>query len=140
VVFALFACLAALSALIMSMGLLINYRFFTTKLMDSFLHYNYLIFGPYLLGACVLSLFYFNNVVYNCDKELKEKTFNIATFITIFICLIISFCITLGQSVYVNTIFWVDSIRDGPNGSKLMGKIFWKIALSRRNNHTETKK
>ena len=132
-VFAFFACLAGISALLMSMGLLLNFRFFTAKLMESFLHYNYCIFGPYLFAGCMLGLFYFNGVVYNCDKDLKEKTFNFATFITILICLIISFCITLGQCIYKNTIYLVDSVRNGPNGSQFLGKIFWKVALSRRN-------
>jgi hypothetical protein len=137
VVFSLFSCLTGVSALIMSMGLLINYRFFTSKLMDTFLYYNYIIFGPYMLGTCILSLFYFNSVVYNCDKDFKEKNFNLPTFITILVCLIISFFITIGHSVYLRTLFLVDSIRDGPNGNKLVGKLFWKVALSRSNNNND---
>jgi hypothetical protein len=137
VVFSLFSCLTGVSALIMSMGLLINYRFFTSKLMDTFLHFNSLIFGPYLFGTCVLSFFYFNSVVYNCDKDFKEKTFNLVTFLTIFVSLIISFFITVGNSAYMRTKFLVDSIRDGPNGNKVVGKLFWKIALSRSNNNNE---
>lgn len=135
VVFSIFSCLTGVSALIMSMGLLINYRFFTSKLMDSFLHYNYMIFGPYLLGTCILSLFFFNSVVYSCDKDLKEKTLNLPTFLTIILCLIISFLITIGYSVNYSTVFWVDSVRDGPNGNKFIGKLFWKIALSSSNNN-----
>ena len=40
IIFTVFALLAGLSALLMSIGLLVNFRFFTNKLIDTFLYYN----------------------------------------------------------------------------------------------------
>ena len=133
IVFAGFASLAGISAFFMSLGFLVNYRYFTEKLLDTFMFYNYIIFGPYLLGACIVSLFYFKNIVYNCDRDFKDKSFNFATFITILLCLIISILITLSHSIHNNVYFLIDSIRTGPQGNKLMGKLFWKIAIGRNN-------
>lgn len=132
-VFTVFACLAAISAMLMSIGLLVNYRYFTNKLMDSYLHYNYIVFGPYLLSACLLSLIYFNNVVYTCEKDYKDKRLNFATMITILLCLIISFLVTITHSTYNIMFLWVQSISNRPNGNTFLGKVFWRFALSRNN-------
>ena len=139
IVFAGFASLAGISAFFMSLGFLVNYRYFNDKLMDTFMFNNYVIFGPYLLGTCLVSLFYFNEILYNCDRDFKEKNFNFATFITILMCMVISVLITLSHSIYNNVYFMIDSIRTGPQGNKFVGKVFWKIAIGRNNSNSRSR-
>ena len=127
IIFTVFALFAGLSALLMSIGLLVNFRFFTNKLIDTFLYYNYIIFGPYLLAGCVFSIFNFSNVAYQCERDHKQL--NYATLFTIIVCIVVSFLVTLSQSLYKTSLLMIDSIRNGPNGIKLIGKAFWTVVL-----------
>lgn len=130
--FTVFATFAGISACIMSLGLLINYEFFAIKVLDTFLQYNYFIFGPYLIASCLLGFYYFNDVAYNCDpNQLSRKYINFSTVLAMMICLFISFVITFGYSVYWSFKMLLNSIRFTNEGSVILGRIFWRYVFNR---------
>jgi len=138
--FTFFATFAGLSAALMSLGLLVNYEFFVYKIIDTFLFYNYLIFGPYLLAACLIGLLNYNLVLFNCDsREFTNKmTLNFSTLLALVICSMISFIITAGYSVFYGIRKMINSIRFNRNGNYLIGRIFWQYVLYRnRDNNNE---
>lgn len=130
--FTLFATFAGMSACFMSAGLLINYEFFATKALDTFLYWNYLIFGPYLLSSCVLAYFYLNEVIYNCDpKDVTRKYLNFSTLMALIICFVISTLITFTYS-FLNTIqHLISSVRFNSEGNRVIGRLFWDYVIHR---------
>ena len=77
-VFTIFATFSGLSALIMSLGLLYNYEFFVNKALECFMYLNYMIFGPFLLAACMLGYLNYSDVLYNCERlNLYRKYINL---------------------------------------------------------------
>ena len=86
--FTFFATSAGISALLMSLGLLVDYDFFSYKVADTFLYYNYMIFGPYLFAACVLGFNNFGAIVYNCEslEQTHMKTLNFSTLLALMFC------------------------------------------------------
>jgi len=132
--FTFFATLAGISACIMSLGLLINFEFFAVKVMDSFLHFNYLIFGPYLFGSCVLGYYYFNQVAFTCvNTNINKKYLNFSTVLALFICVLFSFVVTLGYSIFWSVRKFIYSIRFRAEGNYVLGRIFWRYVFNRSN-------
>jgi hypothetical protein len=131
--FTFFATFAGVSATFMSMGLLINYEFFSFKVIDTFLYYNYLIFGPYLFAACNLGFMNYDMVLYNCDsKDLgRKKVLNFSTLLALVICTCMSFVLTFGYSIFFGIRKMINSIRFLPEGNYILGRIFWRYVLSR---------
>lgn len=130
--FILFAAFAGLSACIMSLGLLINYSFFAVKFIDTFLYWNYLFFGPYLLAVCSLGYLNFDNIAFNCDpKDITKRYFNFSIILALIICFMMSVIITFGYSL-VHTIYILNqSVRFTPDGNRLLGRFFWNYVLYR---------
>lgn len=132
--FTTFATLAGVSACIMSLGLLINEQFFATKLLDTFVYFNYYSFGPLLLGCSVLGFLFFNKISYNCDSENYNRKFlNISTVACICVAFIISFIISGAFSIFGSLDLFNNSIRFTPDGSYILGKVFWKYVFNRGN-------
>jgi hypothetical protein len=132
--FTLFATFSGVSALLMSLGLLVNYEIFTHKALDTFMYMNYMIFGPYLLGACFLGFFYFEEVVYSCPKlDVSEKFLNLSTLFVLCICFVISMIITIGYSVLSSIHNLHLSINNRDEGSRWLRKLFWWSVFTRRN-------
>jgi hypothetical protein len=132
--FTLFATFSGVSALLMSLGLLVNYEVFIHKALDSFMYMNYMIFGPYLLGACFLGFLYFNEVVYNCSKlDHSNKFLNLSTLFALFICFVISLVISVGFAVFRSFRFLMKSINNRLGGSSLVRRFFWWCVFTRRN-------
>ena len=139
-IFGIFSTLAALSALILSFGLLLNTEKFVNKFLDSFLYYNWLLFGPYMLSFSIIGIFHWNQVVYICDKNnLNDKIIAPATVFSLLSCLIISSVLSIAKSVYQSILLLHDSIMRKPNGSVVLRKLFWWSVLRNRNeNETNT--
>lgn len=130
--FTLFATFAGFSACLMSFCLIINYSFFQAKLIDTFLYWNYLIFGPFLLGSCILSFFYWNDIVYYCDPRfLDVKYFNFSTLMAIVICLVFSLIITLTFSIWNSFHTLIQSVRFRSDGNRVIGRLFWDYVINR---------
>lgn len=131
--FTMFATFAGLSACLMSLGLIINYEVISMKFIDVFLYWNYLIFGPYLLGICILGFFYINNVAYNCDvNDYNKRYLNLSTILAIIVCFIMSLVITIGYSVFLALYKMLNSVRFTNNGNRLIGRLFWRYVLYTR--------
>lgn len=132
IVFTVFATFAGVSACFMSIGLLINYEFFSAKVIQTFLYMNYLIFGPYLLAASLLGFSNFDDVVYNCDNgNAITKSLNFSIFMALCLCFLFSSIITVGFSFAGAFFKTINSIRFRNNGNYLIGKIFWKCVMYR---------
>jgi len=132
--FTAFATFAGISACIMSIGLVINFEFFAVKVMDTFLHFNYLIFGPYLFGSCLLGYYNFSKIAFNCDSRNINKTYlNLSTVLALFICILFSFIVTIGYSIFWSLRKFMFSIRFRPEGNYVLGRIFWRYVFNRSN-------
>jgi len=127
-----FATFAGISAFFMSLGLIINYNFFSEKVIDTFLYWNYLVFGPYLLASCVLGFCYFNYVSYVCDSsDMSTSYISFSTLMALIICFFLSFAITCGYSIIQVGYKLLHSIRFNQRGSRFLGRCFWRYVLSR---------
>ena len=130
--FTVFATLAAFSASLMSLGLLIDYQVFALKLIDSFMYYNFYCFGPFLLGSTILAFCNFGKVCYSCDNDdYNKKYLNISTVIYLVIAFTISSLVTFGFSIISAFEYFNNSIKFTRDGNYLLGKIFWKYVFQR---------
>lgn len=128
--FALFGSFAAMSACILSLGLICSFDFFINKLLECFLYYNYIIFGPFLLGTCFLGGYYFKQAAYVCDEhQIKHLHFTMA--FSLFFSFIISVSITIIYSMVITSAFLYNSIRFEGDGSVIIGKLFWYFIRNR---------
>ena len=134
-----FATFAGISAFFMSLGLIIDYNFFSEKVIDTFLYWNYLVFGPYLLTSCILGFCYFNYVSYICDsRDMRISYISFSTLMALLICFFLSFAITCGYSIVQVAYKLLHSIRFHPRGNRFLGRCFWRYVLSRdRGNRQE---
>jgi hypothetical protein len=130
--FTSFATFAGLSACIMSFGLLIDYQFFSNKCIDTFFRWNYMIFGPYMFAVCMMGYYNFSDIVYVCDMKDRQKMYmNYSTLFALILCFVISFIITFAAAVIWGYYKFVQSIRYGPEGYRVVGRLFWNYILSR---------
>jgi len=133
IVFTIFATMAGLSAFTMSAGLLISQNFFAKKALESFVNFNYNIFGPYLLAMSILGFTYYQKVLYNCSREdFSVKSLNYSTLLSLIICFIFSFLITFVYSFFEGYYVMLGSIRFNRNGYNFLGKLFWRYVFNRR--------
>ena len=133
-VYTFFATFAGLSAFIMSLGLLIDYEYFSSKLLDTFMFWNYMFFGPYLLTACILGYINFGSVAFNCDpRDITQKYINFTTLLSLIICFLLSIFITMLYSFLfaIKKMFLSITNRDG--GWKFLGRMFWTYVFTRTN-------
>lgn len=133
IVFTIFATMAGISAFMMSAGLLISHDFFARKALDSFVNFNFNVFGPYLLTISIFGFTYYDRILYNCSREdFNVKHLNFSTLLALVICFFISFFITFVLSFFEGYRVMLRSIRFSNNGYKFLGKLFWKYVFNRR--------
>ena len=133
-VFTLFALFSGLSALMLSLLLILDSDYLRIKMYSSFVHWNYLVFGPYLLSTCVIGFVNFNEICYNCDpNNLSMRYLNISTVMSLAVVFIISSFISVifAFGYAFNKIML--SIRFKPGGWKFLGRYFWSYVLSHEN-------
>ena len=136
IVFTLFATFAGLSAFFMSLGLLVNYEFFSLKILETFLFWNYIIFGPYLLSACILGYINFSDIAFNCDRrDISQKYINFSTLMALVICFLLSIIITIMYAFLCGARKMILSITFRKGGWKWLGRRFWRYVLSRPRNN-----
>lgn len=132
--FCIFGIFSGISAGILSIGMIYDVDYFTNQIFDSFLKFNYLIFGPYLLVGCLLGFYYFENIAYVCDeKNPNIRYINFSTVISILFCLSMSIITTLIFSAVMSIDKLTRSIRFVDGGNRLIGKVFWYMVLNRNN-------
>lgn len=135
--FSVFGIFTGLTAGIICIGLICDVDYFTNYILDSILHFNYLVYGPYLFTGCVLGFYYFDNIAYVCDeKNPNIRYVNFITVISIMFCLSLSTIITLIFSSVNSVEKLTNSIRFVDGGSHIIGKFFWYLVLNRNNNYS----
>ena len=103
---------------------------FHSKFDESFFYYNYLIFGPFILGFLLLSIKYRNKLIYTCihlDPAKKMVNYRFSSGFLFFISL--SSIITLLGIFYFESKFFANSIKYKQSGNYIIGKIFWAYAF-----------
>lgn len=133
--FTLFAFMAAISACLMAIGIMLGYDIFFEKFLVTFLNFNYYVFGLLLLASSLTGLIYYNKICYDCiRKNPNELEFNLSTMICLILIAIIGGIITFIFSS-VNAFEYVcNCIKFSKDGNFLLGKAFWKYVLSRNDN------
>ncbi len=128
--FASFSTFAAISSFILCGFLIINTEFFVEKALSTFLYYNYMIFGPYMLGFCILGLVFWQDITYVCIRSSSNyKFFSSSNAFSLIFSLVISVVITIGVSVYKAMNLYVDSVLQKPEGYDFIRKFVLWIAL-----------
>ena len=132
--FTLFAFLAAISACLMSIGILLGYDIFFEKFLVTFLNFNYYVFGLLLLSSSLLGIINYNKICYDCiRKDPNIQEFNLSTFLCLILLSIIGGIITFVFSS-INAFEYVcNCVKFSKDGNYLLGKAFWKYALGRNN-------
>jgi hypothetical protein len=134
--FGLFSFLAAVSAVVLTFGLLVNAEIFIQKFMDTFLYLNYLIFGPYMLAMTVLGMMQLEHTMFICDKtDPSHKYFSFTNIVSTIICGSISLLIVLVKTIYDSATMFNNSIIRRDGGSLILHKLFWWIVTRNRNNN-----
>ena len=110
--------------------LLLDIEKFIEKYLSSYLYFNYMVFGPYMLAFCFLGLVNWGSVVYICDKQnLGNKVLSSTNMFYLIGCTLISAMILGSVSVYKTTSLYEDSILRKPEGSVIIRKMFWWIVF-----------
>ncbi len=129
-VFSIFSMAAAVCAFLLTALLVISVEFFLEKILKAYLNMVYFIFGPYMLGFCILGLAHWDDIMYICDpRNMNLKIFSLGNMLSLIICFVISICMTLGSTIYGTIVFYIDSITARPDGSKFLRSAFWWIVL-----------
>ena len=130
--FIIFAFLAAVSATIMALGIILGYDLFFDKFIITFLNFNYYVFGLLLLGSSILGLINYNKICYDCTgTNPKTHEFNLSTMICLIIISIIGGVITFIFSTFNAFEYVCNCIKFNKDGNYFLGKAFWKYVLSR---------
>ena len=100
------------------------------KYSETFIFFNYLVFGPFLLGCLFLNLKYSNKLMYLCiNFNPEKKIINFRLSFVFLFSLTISFLITFFGSIFFQNIYFSNSIKLNQRGNFVIGKIFWFFAL-----------
>ena len=134
--FTMFGVFTGMSATLLSYGLLSNVETFTNKFFDVYLYYNYLIFGPYLLGSCFISFYYFKFIAFTCNPHnYKQRLINFSSVVCILFSLSLSLMITICGSVAYSIKLVMESIGSSRDGNYLIGRLFWRYIFRRHFNN-----
>ena len=107
-----------------------NLELFLTKFSTTFFYFNYLVFGPFLIGCLITSLKYNRKLMYICiNYNPGNKIFNFRLSFVFLFSLTLSIIITFLGSFMVEDSYFNDSIKCKPSGNYLIGNIFWFFAL-----------
>ena len=131
--FSIFSLLAAFSAFLLVVMMIVAMEFFINKLLSAFLYLNYMVFGLYMLGFSIFGLVHWNDVAYMCDRKFpNEKVFSIGNMFSLIGCFVLSLVITFGVSIYETMTLYSDSILRRNTGSKLLRTVFWWVVFHGR--------
>ena len=132
--FTLFAFMAAISACLMAIGILMGYDLFFEKFLVTFLNFNYYIFGLLLLASSLIGLFNYNKICYDCiGRNPEKREFNLSTMICLILIATIGGVITFIFSSLNSFEYVCNCVKFSKDGNYFLGKAFWKYVLSRNN-------
>lgn len=132
-IFSIFSFLVAFSAFIMTFFMAISIDFFADKIITTFLYFNYLIFGPYMLAFSVLGIYYFDKTMYMCDKyNTNLKVLNVPSVLNLSGCMCLALVITLSMMVYQSLNKYIGSILRRSDGNVILRSALWYVILRQR--------
>lgn len=134
IVFIIFATLAGISGTILSIGFLVKNELFLEKIFVSFGHFNYFIFGPFLFANSIFGLINFQKIGYSCEADPEKSNINLSILICLIIILTFGSVITAGYSTINIFEYFYNSLKCKSDANYLIGKAFWKYALSKKRN------
>lgn len=138
--FTIFSFLASFSCLVLVIGLLIDFYYFTEKILQSFFNFIFYVFGPTLLACCIFGLIHWEESVYTCGRNFEgkpTKNFNFQNASSIIFCLVIALVFTFAIEYFKVMNLYTDTITNNEGGNKFLKIIFWKVCakLNRRENN-----
>jgi hypothetical protein len=125
--FSFFSTAASVSALSLTIFMTVNFSYFIEKIASTFLYFNFLIFGPYMLAFSVIGLYYYDKVFYTCDKDLNGLHFNTEMVFNLSGCMGFSIIVTLCVAIYECAVLYINSILRKAEGSKMLSNMFWWV-------------
>lgn len=129
-VYSIFSFKAALAAFLLTLFITISVEFFIDKILTTFIQLVYIIFGPIMMGFCIVAFFNWDDVAYVCDRRnYAHQIFSISNVVSVIGCFIISLIITLASSVYETVVLYINSIVRRENESKILRAIFWWVII-----------
>ena len=133
--FAIFGIMTGASATVLSLGMIYDTDYFTSVIFDAYLHYNYILFGPFLLVICCFGFYFFDSIAYTCDSNnYNIRYVNFTTVMCLLFSLSFSLIITIVFSVVRAIESFMKSVRFEIDGNYLLGKAFWYYVFSFRSN------
>jgi hypothetical protein len=131
--FAIFSFLGVVSAFVLTLFLVIDTNWFAEKILSTFLYFNYIIFGPYMMGISIIGFANWNSVVYVCDKQnLNNKIFSVSNMFTLITCFLFSTGVTCLVAIYKTITLYIDSTISRPEGNFILRKLFWWAVFRNR--------
>jgi hypothetical protein len=132
IVFSLFSIFASLSSLIIIIFMIVGFEYFAEKIFSTYIYFNSLIFGPYMLSMSIYGLYYVDDFIYNCDGfSDKSHDMMISLMSSFIFSLIITVCVLLYDTINC----YVESILRRRDGNKVITYLFWRTVSVFRNNH-----
>ena len=99
---------------------------------DTFIFFNYLFFGPFLLGVVILCMKYGNEITFIYEiKTQKTIALDYENIFIIFMYIFVSFSISIIGPLFYTFNFFENSIKFKRYGNYILGRIFWYIALEK---------
>ena len=129
----IFTFCIGLSTLILCIMLMININYFIEKLVSTYIYFNYLLFGPILLGFSVLALLNWHTIFYECvGMSNGIKRISYSNIMYIIVSSIISSIITFlwAANNGINTM--IDSTTQKAEGNKVIRNLFWYLVFKIR--------
>ena len=128
--FTLFAFMAAISAVLMSVGITIGYDLFFEKFLITFMNFNYYVFGLLLFASSVLGLINYDKICFDCYKNNpNDLEFNLSTMICLVLIAFIGGIVTYIFSSINAHEYVSNCIRYNKDGNFILGKLFWNYVL-----------
>lgn len=127
-IFSGFSILTSLGIICLTLLIVVNIEFFISKISKLFFQFVLFIFGPLLLGFCIIGMINWNELVYQCDLErgfYTNTNLSFSTLFTFIICTTISILITIAYTSYEVICFQIDSVIRREGGSDYVRKLFW---------------
>ena len=112
----------------------IEYNFnlddFIIKYAESFVYFNYLVFGPFSLLCIIMSLKYRHKIMYIClNFNPENKIIDYRLSLILLFIVTISLVISFFGSFYFEHNYFSNSIKYKASGNYIIGNLFWSYAL-----------
>ena len=135
--FTCFSFLAAFSAFLISLLLSINLELFIEKFSRAYVSMIYFLFGPYMLAAGLIGVYYWESILYSCEGDRPTRLFSFSNLFNLIACVSIALVITLGMLIYESILIYMNSIQQRIEGSRVLRKCFWWAVIRYREGRAE---